>query len=145
MAIPDSYRSDSEYAVNRSDNITLLAGKVIRDVLITRDEPVRRQDLRRAVELTMGDRSPDVDGVLKSAWFDNPVRGSWVLTEAAAAGGSPFINAAGALSLAAVVEYLRRCRGEAPYISEVGDFIKVCRPAMQLDAGWLVAGNRAIG
>lgn len=145
MAIPDSYRSDSEYAVNRSDNITLLASKVIRDVLVTRDEPVRRQDLRRAVELTMGDRSPDVDGVLKSVWFDNPVRGSWVLTEAAAAGGSPFINAAGALSLAAVVEYLRRCRGEAPYIGEVGDFIKVCRPAMQLDAGWLVTGNRAIG
>lgn len=145
MASPESNRNDFEYGVNRSDNITLLASKIIRDVLVTRDEPVRRQDLRRAVELTMRDRSPDVDGVLKSAWFDNPVRGSWVLTEAAAAGGSPFVNEAGALSLAAVVEYLRRCRGEAPYIGEVGDFIKVCRPTLKLDAGWLVAGNRAIG
>ena len=145
MANPDSHRNDADYAVNPNDNITLLASKIIRDVLVTRDEPVRRQELWQAVELTMGNRSPDVDGVLKSAWFDNPVRGHWVLTEAAAAGDSPFVNAAGALSLAAVVEYLRHCRGEVPYMGDVGAFIKICRPDVRLGTGWLVPESRAIG
>ncbi len=136
--------ADPGYAVNPDDNITLLASKVIRDVLVTRAEPVRRRELWQAVELAMGDRSPDVDGVLKGAWFNNPVYGKWVLTDAAAASDSPFTDAAGAISLPAVVEYLHRCQGEAPYIGVVGEFIKICRPGLELDAGWLVSGNRAI-
>ena len=61
----------SDYAVHADDNITLLASKIIRDVLVTRGEPIRRAQLWQAVELAMGDRSPDVDGVLKRDWFTN--------------------------------------------------------------------------
>ena len=140
--------SASDYAVDPDDNITLLASKIIRDVLVTRGEPIRRAQLWQAVELAMGNRSPDVDGVLKRDWFSNQDTGPgrWRLTEAVEAGGSPFTNLAGAVNLAAVVEYLRVCRqGEAPYIGDVGDFIKICRPDVELDAGWLVGNSLTAG
>ena len=35
----------ADYAVQTDDNITLLASKIIRDVLVTRDEPIRRAQL----------------------------------------------------------------------------------------------------
>ena len=136
-----------DYAVNSDDSITLLASKVIRDVLVTRAEPVRRAQLWQAVELAMGARSPDVDGVLKRDWFSNQGTGPgrWCLTDEADVGASPFASSGGAVNLVAVVEYLRVCRqGEAPYIGDVGDFIKICRPDIELDAGWLVGNNRAI-
>ena len=139
-------QSDLEpgYAVRADDNITLLASKVMRDVLVTRDEPVRRRELWQAVELAMGDRSPDVDGVLKGTWFNNPVYGKWVLTEAAEAAGSPFVDAHGIINVANVVDYLRRCSGEAPYIGDVGDFIKLCRPTVHLGSDWLTEFTGAI-
>ena len=139
--------SDPNYTVNAEDSITLLASKIIRDVLVTRGEPIRRAQLWQAVELAMGERSPDVDGVLKRDWFSNQDTGPgrWRLTEEAKAGASPFSDSTGPVNLVAVVEYLRVCRqGEAPYIGDVGDFIKLCRPDIELDAGWLVGGNRAI-
>ena len=138
---------DPDYAVNSEDSITLLASKIIRDVLVTRGEPIRRAQLWQAVELAMGSRSPDVDGVLKRDWFSNQDTGPgrWRLTDAVDAGDSPFASSGGAVNLVAVVEYLRVCRqGEAPYIGDVGDFIKICRPDIELDAGWLVGSNRAI-
>lgn len=142
-----SLNADPEYAVQPDDNITLMASKIIRDVLVTRGEPIRRAQLWQAVELAMGDRKPDVDGVLKRDWFNNQGTGPgrWELTEAAEAGESPFIDASGEVNLAVVVEYLRRCRGEAPYIGDVGDFIKICRDDLELDANWLLQSNRAIG
>ena len=142
-----SPNADPEYAVRPDDNITLMASKIIRDVLVTRGEPIRRAQLWQAVELAMGDRKPDVDGVLKRDWFNNQGTGPgrWELTEAAEAGESPFIDAGGAVNLAVVVEYLRRCRGEAPYIGDVGDFIKICRDDLELDANWLLQSSRAIG
>ena len=36
---------NSDYAVQTDDNITLLASKIIRDVLVTRGEPIRRAQL----------------------------------------------------------------------------------------------------
>ena len=63
--------ANPDYAVQTDDNITLLASKIIRDVLVTRGEPIRRAQLWQAVELAMGERSPDVDGVLKRDWFTN--------------------------------------------------------------------------
>lgn len=141
--------ADRSYAVNAEDNITLLASKIIRDVLVTRGEPIRRAQLWSAVELAMGkDRSPDVDGVLKRDWFSNQETGpgQWRLTDDANAGGSPFADAAGRVNLASVVKYLRLCRqGEAPYIGDVGDFIKICRPNVELDVGWLVGRSLASG
>ena len=137
-----------QYAVNSEDSITLLAGKIIRDVLVTRGEPIRRAQLWQAVELAMGARSPDVDGVLKRDWFSNQDTGPgrWRLTAEAHAGASPFTNSGGAVNLVAVVEYLRVCRqGEVPYIGDVGNFIKICRPDIELDAGWLLESSRAIG
>ena len=142
-----SLAADPEYSVSLDDNITLLASKIIRDVLVTRGEPIRRAQLWQAVELAMGERSPDVDGVLKRDWFSNQETGPgrWRLTEAAGGGWSPFMNESGAVNLVSVVEYLRVCRqGEAPYIGDVGDFIKICRPDVELDAGWLLGGQRAI-
>ena len=144
---PDTAGSavNSHYRVGAYDNITLLASKIIRDVLVTRGEPIRRAQLWQAVELAMGDRSPDVDGVLKRDWFTNQDTGPgrWKLTDAADAGASPFVDATGTVNLAAVVEYMRVCRqGEAPYIGDLGDFIKICAPGIELDAGWLVGGNR---
>ena len=136
--------ANSEYAVQTDDNITLLASKIIRDVLVTRDEPIRRAQLWQAVELAMGDRSPDVDGVLKRDWFTNQDTGPgrWKLTDTAEAEASPFVDASGTVNLAGVVEYLRICRqGEAPYIGDLGDFIKICKPGVELDAGWLVGSN----
>ena len=136
------------YVVQTDDNITLLASKIIRDVLVTRGEPIRRAQLWQAVELAMGERSPDVDGVLKRDWFTNQDTGPgrWKLTDAADAGGSPFEDASGAVNLVAVVEYMRVCRqGEAPYIGDLGDFIKICKPNAELDAGWLVGDNQARG
>lgn len=137
--------ANPDYTVQTDDNITLLASKIIRDVLVTRGEPIRRAQLWQAVELAMGDRSPDVDGVLKRDWFTNQDTGPgrWKLTDAADAGGSPFEDASGAVNLVAVVEYMRVCRqGEAPYIGDLGDFIKICKPSVELDAGWLVGGNQ---
>lgn len=136
------------YKVHADDNITLLASKIIRDVLVTRGEPIRRAQLWQAVELAMGDRSPDVDGVLKRDWFTNQDTGPgrWKLTDAADAGASPFVDALGTVNLAAVVAYMRLCRqGEAPYIGDLGDFVKICKPSVELDAGWLVGGNLARG
>lgn len=136
-----------EYPVQTDDNITLLASKIIRDVLVTRGEPIRRAQLWQAVELAMGDRSPDVDGVLKRDWFTNQDTGPgrWKLTDAVEAGASPFMDRAGAVNLAAVVEYMRVCRqGEAPYIGDLGDFIKICKPNVDLDANWLLSSNRAV-
>ena len=144
----DQENSDAEYVVGMEDNITLLASKIIRDVLVTRGEPIRRAQLWQAVELAMGGRSPDVDGVLKRDWFTNQETGPgrWRLTDVAEAGTSPFLSSSGAVNLVSVVEYLRVCRqGEAPYIGDIGDFIKICRPDVELDAGWLLGGNRAIG
>jgi len=142
-----SPNADPDYAVQPDDNITLMASKIIRDVLVTRGEPIRRAQLWQAVELAMGERKPDVDGVLKRDWFNNQGTGPgrWELTEAAEAGESPFIDTSGAVNLAVVVEYLRRCRGEAPYIGDVGDFIKICRDDLELDANWLLQSSRAIG
>ena len=140
--------ANSDYAVQTDDTITLLASKIIRDVLVTRGEPIRRAQLWQAVELAMGDRSPDVDGVLKRDWFTNQDTGPgrWKLTDAADAGGSPFVDTSGTVNLAAVVEYMRVCRqGEAPYIGDLGDFIKICKPSVELDAGWLVGDNLARG
>ena len=139
--------SDTEYAVRADDSITLMASKIIRDVLVTRGEPIRRAQLWQAVELAMGERKPDVDGVLKRDWFNNQGTGPgrWELTEIAEARESPFTDASGAVNLAVVVEYLRCCRGEAPYIGDVGEFIKICQPAVELDATWLLQGNRAVG
>ena len=139
--------SDTEYAVRSDDSITLMASKIIRDVLVTRGEPIRRAQLWQAVELAMGERKPDVDGVLKRDWFNNQGTGPgrWELTEIAEARESPFTDDSGAVNLAVVVEYLRACRGEAPYIGDVGEFIKICQPAVELDAAWLVPGSRAIG
>lgn len=148
MATPTvDTNADSDYAVRFDDNITLMASKIIRDVLVTRGEPIRRAQLWQAVELAMGDRKPDVDGVLKRDWFNNQGTGPgrWELTEAAEAQESPFVDANGAMNLAVVVEYLRRCRGEAPYIGDVGDFIKICRDDLELDANWLLQSSRAIG
>ena len=140
--------ANSDYAVQTDDNITLLASKIIRDVLVTRGEPIRRAQLWQAVELAMGDRSPDVDGVLKRDWFTNQDTGPgrWKLTDTANAATSPFMDASGAVNLVAVVEYMRVCRqGEAPYIGDLGDFIKICNPSAELDAGWLVGDNQARG
>ena len=139
--------ADSEYAVSLDDSITLMASKIIRDVLVTRGEPIRRAQLWQAVELAMGERKPDVDGVLKRDWFNNQGTGPgrWELTDAAEAGQSPFTDAGGAVNLAVVVAYLRLCRGEAPYIGDVGDFIKICQPDVELDATWLLQSSRAIG
>ena len=139
--------SDTEYAVRADDSITLMASKIIRDVLVTRGEPIRRAQLWQAVELAMGERKPDVDGVLKRDWFNNQGTGPgrWELTEIAEARESPFTDDSGAVNLAVVVEYLRACRGEAPYIGDVGEFIKICQPDVELDAAWLVPGSRAIG
>ena len=142
-----TYNADLDYAVQHDDSITLMASKIIRDVLVTRAEPIRRAQLWQAVELAMGERKPDVDGVLKRDWFNNQGTGPgrWELTEEAGAGASPFMDAGGAVNLAVVVEYLRRCRGEAPYIGDVGDFIKICQPDVELDAAWLLRSSRAIG
>ena len=142
-----NYNADLDYAVQHDDNITLMASKIIRDVLVTRGEPIRRAQLWQAVELAMGERKPDVDGVLKRDWFNNQGTGPgrWELTDVAEANVSPFVDANGAVNLAVVVEYLRRCRGEAPYIGDVGDFIKICHPDVELDADWLLQSNRAIG
>ena len=148
MATPFvEYNSDPDYAVNTDDSITLMASKIIRDVLVTRGEPIRRAQLWQAVELAMGERKPDVDGVLKRDWFNNQGTGPgrWELTDEAGAGASPFMDAGGAVNLAVVVAYLRRCRGEAPYIGDVGDFIKICQPDVELDAAWLLQSSRAIG
>ena len=148
MATPSlDLNDDQEYAVRFDDNITLMASKIIRDVLVTRGETIRRAHLWQAVELAMGDRKPDVDGVLKRDWFNNQGTGPgrWELTEIAEAGDSPFTDASGAINLALVVEYMRRCRGEAPYIGDVGDFIKICRDDLELDAAWLLQSSRAIG
>ena len=141
------HNADSGYAVRADDNITLMASKIIRDVLVTRGEPIRRAQLWQAVELAMGERKPDVDGVLKRDWFNNQGTGPgrWELTDDAEAGDSPFTDGSGSVNLAMVVEYLRRCRGEAPYIGDVGDFIKICHPDVNLDPGWLVDSSRAIG
>ena len=134
------------YAVAAGDNITLMASKIIRDVLVTRGRSISRGDLWRAVEMAMGDRSPDVDGVLKRDWFSNhnTGRGQWDITEAAAAGSSPFTGPGNVVNLASVVDYLRICRGEAPYIGDVGDFIKICRPGTELDAARLLQSSRAL-
>ena len=142
-----TYNADLDYAVQHDDSITLMASKIIRDVLVTRAEPIRRAQLWQAVELAMGERKPDVDGVLKRDWFNNQGTGPgrWELTDEAGAGASPFMDAGGAVNLAVVVEYLRRCRGEAPYIGDVGDFIKICQPDVELDAAWLLRSSRAIG
>ncbi|MYC34848.1 MAG: hypothetical protein F4X64_16955 [Chloroflexi bacterium] len=142
-----SANADPEYAISSDDSITLMASKIIRDVLVTRGEPIRRAQLWQAVELAMGERKPDVDGVLKRDWFNNQGTGPgrWELTEAAEAGESPFTDADGTVNLAMVVGYLRLCRGEAPYIGDVGDFIKVCRDDLELDANWLLQSSRAIG
>ena len=142
-----SPNADPEYAVSLDDNITLMASKIIRDVLVTRGEPIRRAQLWQVVELAMGERKPDVDGVLKRDWFNNQGTGPgrWELTEAAEAGESPFTDADGTVNLAIVVGYLRLCRGEAPYIGDVGDFIKICRDDLELDANWLLQSGRAIG
>ena len=148
MATPFvEYNSDPDYAVKIDDSITLMASKIIRDVLVTRGEPIRRAQLWQAVELAMGERKPDVDGVLKRDWFNNQGTGPgrWELTDEAGAGASPFMDAGGAVNLAVVVAYLRRCRGEAPYIGDVGDFIKICQPDVELDAAWLLQSSRAIG
>lgn len=148
MATPTAEpNADSEYAVRSDDNITLMASKIIRDVLVTRGEPIRRAQLWQAVELAMGERKPDVDGVLKRDWFNNQGTGPgrWELTEIAEPMESPFMDAAGTVNLAVVVEYMRRCRGEAPYIGDVGDFIKICQPDVELDAAWLLQSSRAIG
>ena len=148
MATPFvEYNADPDYAVKTDDSITLMASKIIRDVLVTRGEPIRRAQLWQAVELAMGERKPDVDGVLKRDWFNNQGTGPgrWELTDEAGAGASPFMDAGGAVNLAVVVAYLRRCRGEAPYIGDVGDFIKICQPDVELDAAWLLQSSRAIG
>ena len=148
MATPFvEYNADPDYPVKMDDSITLMASKIIRDVLVTRGEPIRRAQLWQAVELAMGERKPDVDGVLKRDWFNNQGTGPgrWELTEEAGAGASPFMDTGGAVNLAVVVAYLRRCRGEAPYIGDVGDFIKICQPDVELDAAWLLQSSRAIG
>ncbi|MCY3690855.1 MAG: hypothetical protein OXI54_03880 [Chloroflexota bacterium] len=148
MTSPDAnYNADLDYAVSLDDSITLMASKIIRDVLVTRGEPIRRAQLWQAVELAMGDRKPDVDGVLKRDWFNNQGTGPgrWELTDIAEARESPFTDARGVVNLAVVVEYLRRCRGEAPYIGDVGEFIKICQPGVELDAAWLLQSSRAIG
>lgn len=144
MAIPNA---DSDYAVQADDNITLMASKIIRDVLVTRGEPIRRAQLWQAVELAMGERKPDVDGVLKRDWFNNQGTGPgrWELTDIAEPKESPFVDTSGIVNLAVVVEYLRRCRGEAPYIGDVGDFIKICKPEIELDTTWLLQSDRALG
>ena len=136
-----------DYAVKSDDTITMMASKIIRDVLVTRGEPIRRAQLWDAVGLAMGDRRPDVDGVLKRSWFNNQGTGPgrWELTDEADAAESPFTGPDDALNLARVVEYLRLCRGEAPYIGDVGDFLKICRPSQELDAAWLLQSNRALG
>lgn len=141
---PSDFSTTPDYAVHAEDNITLLASKIIRDVLVTRGEPIRRAQLWQAVELAMGERSPDVDGVLKRDWFTNQDTGPgrWKLTDTAGAETSPFMDASGTVNLVAVVEYMRVCRqGEAPYIGDLGDFIKICQPGVELDAGWLVGSN----
>ena len=138
--------ANSDYVVQTDDNITLLASKIIRDVLVTRGEPIRRAQLWQAVELAMGDRSPDVDGVLKRDWFTNQDTGPgrWKLTDVVKPGASPFTDVSGTVDLAAVVQYMRTCRqGEAPYIGDLGDFVKICKPNVDLDANWLLANNRA--
>ena len=144
MATPNV---DPDYAVQADDNITLMASKIIRDVLVTRGEPIRRAQLWQAVELAMGERKPDVDGVLKRDWFNNQGTGPgrWELTDIAEPKDSPFVDTSGIVNLAVVVEYLRRCRGEAPYIGDVGDFIKICKPEVELDTTWLLQADRALG
>ena len=144
MATPNV---DPDYAVRADDNITLMASKIIRDVLVTRGEPIRRAQLWQAVELAMGERKPDVDGVLKRDWFNNQGTGPgrWELTDIAEPKDSPFVDTGGIVNLAVVVEYLRRCRGEAPYIGDVGDFIKICKPEVELDTTWLLQSDRALG
>ncbi len=139
--------AETGYPVSADDSITLMASKIIRDVLVTRGEPIRRAHLWQAVELAMGERKPDVDGVLKRDWFNNQGTGPgrWELTDIAEAEDSPFTDASGAINLGLVVQYMRRCRGEAPYIGDVGDFIKICREDLELDAGWLLQSDRAIG
>ena len=144
MAVPLASGPNADYAVGAADTITLLASKILRDVLVTRAEPVRRRELWQAVELAMGVRSPDVDGVLKGTWFDNPVYGKWVLTEEAEAQGSPFTDGQGVINLAMVVDYLRQCRGEPPYIRHVSEFIKVCQPKLDVDSEWIIQNGRRL-
>ena len=139
--------ANSDYHVSNDDSITLMASKIVRDVLVTRNEPVRRAQLWQAVELAMGDRKPDVDGVLKRDWFNNQGTGPgrWELTDEAGPGESPFTGTDGTVNLARVVKYLRLCRGEAPYIGDVGEFVRICNPETELDTDRLRQGNRAIG
>jgi hypothetical protein len=144
MVAPSDFDTDAIYAVKSSDTITMLASKILRDVLVTRAEPVRRRELWQAVELAMGDRSPDVDGVLKGAWFDNPIYGKWVLTEEATAMDSPFTDEQGVINVAMVVDYLRQCRGEPPYIRVVSEFIKVCQPKLDVDLDWIIQQGRSV-
>ena len=144
MVVPSASVPNADYAIGAADTITLLASKILRDVLVTRAEPVRRRELWQAVELAMGDRSPDVDGVLKGSWFDNPVYGKWVLTEEAEAQGSPFTDGQGVINLAMVVDYLRQCRGEPPYIRHVSEFIKVCQPKLDVDSDWIIQNGRRV-
>ena len=133
------------YEVNPTDSITVMAGKIVRDIIITRGEPVRRRDLWAAVDLVMGDRSPDVDGVLKRDWFSNQDTGPgrWELTDAANAQDSPFTDADGIINLARVAEYLRRCAGRTPYIGDTVHFINLCQPALMLDADQIVSSGRS--
>ena len=133
------------YEVNSTDSITVMAGKIVRDIIITRGEPVRRRDLWAAVDLVMGERSPDVDGVLKRDWFSNQDTGPgrWELTDAANAQDSPFTDADGIINLARVAEYLRRCAGRTPYIGDTVHFINLCQPALMLDADMIVSSGRS--
>ena len=134
------------YAVSPNDSITLMAGKIIRDIIITRGEPVRRRDLWLAVDLVMGDRSPDVDGVLKRDWFNNQGTGPgrWELTDAANAQDSPFTDGEGIINLARVADYLRRCGGRAPYVGDAVQFINICQPKLMLDTDWIIRSGRSI-
>jgi hypothetical protein len=144
MVAPSDTQSDAGYPVNPTDNITLLASKIMRDVLVTRAEPMRRRELWQAVELAMGERSPDVDGVLKGSWFDHPSYGKWGLTDDAQARESPFTDAQGVINVAMIVEYLRRCRGEPPYIRIVSEFINVCQPKLDVDPEWIMQTGRSV-
>ncbi len=144
MVVSTADETNAAYAVNHSDNITLLASKIVRDILVTRAEPVRRRELWQAVELAMGERSPDVDGVLKGDWFNNPVYGKWVLTDEAQATDSPFADDQGVINVSRVVDYLRQCRGEPPYIRVVSDFINVCQPKLNVDPDSLIRSGRSL-
>ena len=134
------------YAVASGDNITLMASKIIRDVLVTPrplhqpGRPLAGRGNGYGRPLPRCGRGPEKGLVQQPQHRPRPVghhrsRRRRLL---------PLHRPGQRRHLASVVDYLRICRGEAPYIGDVGDFIKICRPGTELDAARLLQSSRAL-